>query len=725
MELASSPLAGRALVVSYGWWLMPLALGAGTVVAGVAGPDQVQVPATFAGVAVTAASAVCVRLLVRARGQLRRGGEEFRRSQAELSRQWEQHVAGLEGSFGAERSGLRAELVEQARGFEARLVELARAHEAGVVAQAGVWEEQLAVERAVVGRLGDVYLPDALKRLREGEAIDDILLEVGRDADAGPQLRVELRKVLRTALIGVEEEFDRSTSAEQAVISIGSRIHVLTSKLRGRLHEMQGEHGRLPAVARGLMELDQEIGPADCLAASVGVLGGSDRPGRQWQEPQRLLSVVRGGIGRIKDFDRVQVRHLPELGVDGGLVDHLTLIFAHLLDNAARYSPPTEAVVVSGKEVPNGVGIEIQDAGKGLSEEKKREAEESLAGTSRGPGLGGVSEDANLGLRVVGALARRYGIRVTFADSPWLGTSVVVVVPHKFFSPLPAVVSGPAPAPAAAAVPVRTVPVDSSGAVDTTPGGLPRRRSIRNDLVGPQPGVAVRGQSVAAVPPDASFAGLAAFATAGRESGPPRETATDRAPVTDGAPVVDGAPVTGGVPVTDRAPVTGGVPVTDRAPVVEGAPVRDGDPVTEGAPVVDGAPVTEGAPVTDRAPVTEGAPVTDRAPVTGGVPVAEGAPVVDGAPVTDRSSALGGVPVTNNAPVVDGVPVVDRPSALGGVPVTNNAPVADGALVADGVPVTGGVPVVDGVPGLDGGGVLDGEMAAVRELNEYRTEESD
>ncbi|WP_323181294.1 ATP-binding protein [Streptomyces sp. NBC_00154] len=682
MELASPPSAGRALVVSYSWWLMPLALGAGTVAAVVGGPDQVQVPAAFVGVAATAASAVCVRLLVRARGQLRRGDEGFRRSQAELSRQWEQHVAGLEGSFGAERSGLRADLVEQARDFEARLVELARAHEAGVVAQAGVWEERLAVQRAVVGRLGDVYLPDALKRLREGEAIDDILLEVGRDADAGPQLGAELRKVLRAALIGVEEEFDRSTSAEQAVISIGSRIHVLTSKLRGRLHEMQGEHGRLPVVARGLMELDQEIGPADCLAASVGVLGGSDRPGRQWQEPQRLLSVVRGGIGRIKDFDRVQVRHLPELGVDGGLVDHLTLIFAHLLDNAARYSPPTEAVVVSGKEVPNGVGIEIQDAGKGLSEEKKREAEQSLAGTSRGPGLGGISEDANLGLRVVGALARRYGIRVTFADSPWLGTSVVVVVPHKFFSQLPAVVSGP-PAPAAAAPaavavaePVRTVAVGASGVVDTTPGGLPRRRSIRNDLVGPQPGGAVRGQSVAAVPPDASFAGLAAFATAGRESGPPHETATDRAPVTDGASATDRAPVTDGASATDRAPVTDGASATDRAPVTDGASATDRAPVTDRTPPLDGVPVTSNVPVTnalvtDRAPVMDGVPVTHNALVTGG------ASATDGVPVTDRSPAAG------------------RVSAVGGVPV------------------------------VGGERVMDGEMAAVRELNEHRTEESD
>ncbi|WP_030043914.1 ATP-binding protein, partial [Streptomyces resistomycificus] len=269
-----------------------------------------------------------------------------------------------------------------------------------------------------------------------------------------------------------------------------------------------------------------------CLAASIGVLGGSDRPGRQWQEPQRLLSVVRGGIGRIKDFHRVQVRHLPELGVDGGLVDHLTLIFAHLLDNAARYSPPTEPVVVSGKEVPNGVGIEIQDSGKGLSEEKKRDAENALAGTGAGPGLGGISEDANLGLRVVGALARRYGIRVTFADSPWLGTSVVVVVPHKYFSQLPAATTA---APAASAAPVVQAAAapqakaqaaagseaEETEAVDTTPGGLPRRRSKRSETVRPQP--AERAErtedtGVLAVPPDASFTGLAAFATAGRES---------------------------------------------------------------------------------------------------------------------------------------------------------------------------------------------------------------
>ncbi|MEF9908272.1 sensor histidine kinase [Streptomyces sp. P9-A2] len=561
MELATSPPAVRPPAAWYSWWLMPLGLGGGTIAATFMSSERIT--AAVAGAAATAAGVWCVRLLLRTRTRLLRAEEVLRAAQvaqagqSQESLQWRERAAGLERDLAAERTAQEERFAEQAQDFEARLAGLTERHEARIAEQAGeheariaeqaeAMEKRLAHQLAAVARLADERLPEAIECLRGGDAIDDLLPSVHRSAEAGAELQAELRKILRTSLMALEEEFDRSTSAEQAVISIGNRIHVLTSKLRGRLHEMQGEHGRLPAVARGLMELDQEIGPADCLAASVGVLGGSDRPGRQWQEPQRLLSVMRGGIGRVKDFHRVQLRRLPELGVDGGLVDHLTLIFAHLLDNAARYSPPTEPVVVSGKEVPNGVGIEIQDSGKGLSEEKKREAEHALAGTAPGAGIGGITEDANIGLRVVGVLARRYGIRVTFADSPWLGTSVVVVVPHKYFSPLPtgteAVAALAARVPAATSVlpwtavtddgeadlwpadpaeaPGSETFPDSAGAVDTTPGGLPRRRSGRRAEAEPRrTGRPERGErsSVTAVPPDASFTGLAAFATAGRD----------------------------------------------------------------------------------------------------------------------------------------------------------------------------------------------------------------
>ncbi|KOV96912.1 ATP-binding protein [Streptomyces sp. NRRL B-1140] len=565
MELATPPPAARAPVAWYSWWLMPLGLGGGTVAATFMSSERITT--AVAGIAATAAGAVCVRLLLRTRAQLHRAEGSFRATQAEHTMQWQQHVAGLERKFSADRAGLESQLNEQnaayerrladqsagyesqladqSATFEAQLADRSRAYEERLAEQAEVWQEQLSHQLAAVARLADEQLPDAMAKLRAGDAIDDLLPTVNQCAKVSSELQAELRKLLRTSLIGLEAEFDRSTSAEQAVISIGNRIHVLTSKLRGRLHEMQGEHGRLPAVARGLMELDQELGPADSLAASIGVLGGSDRPGRQWQEPQRLLSVVRGGIGRIKDFHRIQVRHLPELGVDGGLVDHLTLILAHLLDNAARYSPPTEPVLISGKEVPNGVGIEIQDSGKGLSEEKKREAEHALAGTAPGAGLGGITEDANIGLRVVGALARRYGIRVTFADSPWLGTSVVVVVPHKYFSPLPTATptaAAPAPQARATAAPVResaTVPEQRAARAETgetTPGGLPRRRSKRNETEAPRPAERSDRATVAAVPPDASFSGLAAFATAGRDAAKASEPADDRDTLAGGEP---------------------------------------------------------------------------------------------------------------------------------------------------------------------------------------------
>ncbi|MFG2653137.1 ATP-binding protein [Streptomyces sp. NPDC048436] len=522
MELATPPsAAARAPAAWYSWWLLPVGLGGAGVATLAAGSDPARIPSAVAVLAATVAAAACVRLLLRTRQELRRTADDSRTAQLDHSQQWQQHVAALE------------------RQHEDRYA----AYEAHQADEAKAWQGRLDQQQAMVARLAREFLPEAFKGLRAGEAIDDVLpLALEEEADLTPEFRLELRKVMRTALIAVEEEFNRSTSAEQAVISIGSRIHVLTGKIRGRLHEMQGEHGRTPAVAQGLMELDQAIGPADCLAASIGVLGGTDRPGRQWQEPQRLLSVVRGGIGRIKDFDRVQLRQLPELGVDGGLVDHLTLIFAHLLDNAARYSPPTEPVLVSGKEVPNGVGIEIQDAGKGLTDEKKLHALRSLEGVAEGPGLGGLSEDAHLGLRVVGTLARKYGIRVTFADSPWLGTSVVVVVPHKYFSRLPAasVTAPAAPAapaqaqsktePQAPAVAAAEEPAAEGPAADITPGGLPRRRSKRTDAPkGAEDKPAARAATPAqpVAPPDASFTGLAAFATAGRETVEPRTEESD------------------------------------------------------------------------------------------------------------------------------------------------------------------------------------------------------
>ncbi|MEV6316577.1 ATP-binding protein [Streptomyces sp. NPDC051776] len=508
MERATPPPAARAPALRYTSWLVPPALCAGTLVTAAAGPGEAQTSVLVGGIAAT--TAACAALLIRLQRRLHRAQNEHRavlvRQEQYERRQTETEQARIESV----RSTLAAQMQEQ------------------------LHQAQLQVERekALVARLSEEYLPEALRHMRdEGATIDDVLSSILQSPGLPAEFGAEHRSLLREMLLRFEDEFNRSTTAEQAVVSIGSRMQVHTSKIRGLLHRMQQEHGGQPAVAQGLMALDKEIGPADCLAAGIVVLGGADRPSRQFQEPRRLLSVVRGGQGRIKEFERIEVAQLPDLGVDGALVDHLTLILAQLMDNATRYSPPTEPVIVSGKEVPNGVGIKIQDAGKGLTEEKKREAEQALAGVAAGPAIGGLAEEAQLGLRVVGMLARKYDIRVTFDDSPWLGTSVVVLVPLKYFSPL---TSATVPdAPTIPAVPPQRGEPRVMDVVDraTTAGGLPKRsRRARPEppaadgADGAPAADAAFPDDAFAVPSEQSFSGMAAFASGTR---PPAGSDTD------------------------------------------------------------------------------------------------------------------------------------------------------------------------------------------------------
>ena len=317
MEFATPPPATQVSTTWRSWWLVPVGICVGTAVAMATGPAEARLSVLIAGIVSTAATSVCVERLLNSERRLRQAIVGHESQRARETYDWQQRLAGVEEKNEAEISALETRLEQQA----------------------DEWQEKFDSQKGMVDRLGKELLPKELKRLRKGESVEDILYSYDQDEDAPPECKGELRTVLRTALSAVEDEFDRSTAAEQAVISIGTRMQVHTSKIRGQLHHLQGEHYGLPAVAQGLMELDQEIGPADCLAASIVVMGGAERPGRQWQEPQRLLSVVRGGMGRIKDFKRVKLRRLPVLGVDGGLVDHLTLILAHLMDNATRYWP--------------------------------------------------------------------------------------------------------------------------------------------------------------------------------------------------------------------------------------------------------------------------------------------------------------------------------------------------------------------------------------------------
>ena len=100
-------------------------------------------------------------------------------------------------------------------------------------------------------------------------------------------------------------------------------------------------------------------------------------------------------------------------------------LLAELIENATTLSPPFTQVRVSGETVANGFAIEIEDRGLGMVPQRMQELNERLANP---PDLNPANTE-QLGLFVVGQLARRHGIRVMLRPSPYGGTTAVVLIP--------------------------------------------------------------------------------------------------------------------------------------------------------------------------------------------------------------------------------------------------------------------------------------------------------
>ncbi|HLK00500.1 MAG TPA: ATP-binding protein, partial [Streptosporangiaceae bacterium] len=102
-------------------------------------------------------------------------------------------------------------------------------------------------------------------------------------------------------------------------------------------------------------------------------------------------------------------------------------LLAELIENATTLSPPYTSVRVSGDTVGNGFAIEVEDRGLGISQHRLAELNERLAN----PPEFNPSDSEQLGLFVVGQLAKRHGIRVTLKASPYGGTEAVVLIPRQ------------------------------------------------------------------------------------------------------------------------------------------------------------------------------------------------------------------------------------------------------------------------------------------------------
>ncbi|MGB3483705.1 MAG: ATP-binding protein [Mycobacterium sp.] len=147
--------------------------------------------------------------------------------------------------------------------------------------------------------------------------------------------------------------------------------------------------------------------------ANLLVLAGAQVP-REQHEPVSLASLIGAAASEVEEYQRVDTGIVPDAAVLGAVAADVVHLLAELIDNALRYSPPTEQVRVTAVHTSDrGLLVDVDDAGLGMTDGDLRIANMRL-------GAGGeVNPDSarHMGLFVVGRLARRHGMTVRLLAS--------------------------------------------------------------------------------------------------------------------------------------------------------------------------------------------------------------------------------------------------------------------------------------------------------------------
>ncbi|WP_354597707.1 ATP-binding protein [Streptomyces sp. JL1001] len=280
-------------------------------------------------------------------------------------------------------------------------------------------------------------------------------------AAAAEQARLHL-SIDRLTARATRAETERS-AAVAACANAAGRMQALSTSMLADLREMEHRHTD-ESVLGDLLHLDHRTAQAGRLADSIAVLTGA-RSGRRWAKPIVMESILRGAMGRIGSYQRVRLHSTSDVSIAGHAAEGVMHALAELLDNAANFSPPTAEVHVYVEEVPAGIVITVEDSGLVMSEVQLRRAERAVSADHQNlTNLSGT----RLGLAVVGRLARKHGLTVSFRPSARGGTGALMMLPQELISRAVA----PAPAPATAAPVAATAPTAPAAApapADTVP----------------------------------------------------------------------------------------------------------------------------------------------------------------------------------------------------------------------------------------------------------------
>jgi signal transduction histidine kinase len=224
-------------------------------------------------------------------------------------------------------------------------------------------------------------------------------------------------------------------------------------------------------------------------AESLIVLSGTDVTPRT-SEPQPVSEIVRGAIGEVEDYQRVDLMLQTDPLVVGRVVSGIAHLLAELVENATTFSPAGSRVGVTARILPGGeCQIGVIDSGMGMSDADLARYNERLAE----PPEVDVDLVRMLGLHVVGRIARRYGLRVELIRNPAAGVTALVTIPATLVVSLDSLPTAaealptrvPASAPAIAAAPAQLDPRSGPSGLSRFQAGVNRSRADESREAGP------------------------------------------------------------------------------------------------------------------------------------------------------------------------------------------------------------------------------------------------
>jgi signal transduction histidine kinase len=318
-------------------------------------------------------------------------------------------------------------------------------------------------------------LPRVVERIRLGERVDVAAEapplpggtdEIGMVADA-------FNTVQHTAIEVAVEQAELRRGVRDVFLNLARRTQALVHR---QLTVLDGMERRVtnPEDLADLFRVDHLATRMRRNAENLIVLSGA-MPGRGWRHPVPVIDVIRGATAEVEDYSRVTVLPIGPAGLVGRAVGDVIHLLAELIENATSFSPPETVVQVSAQMTAKGYTIEVEDRGLGMIEEDLAAANEQVAN----PPEFNLSSTARLGLYVVGRLAARHGIRVSLRESPYGGTTAIVLIPAHLVvgPPEPEPVALPGSGPAA-------IGAGSEGAGRTSTGLLVRGRPRSAEAVG-------------------------------------------------------------------------------------------------------------------------------------------------------------------------------------------------------------------------------------------------